>query len=160
VILNGTGDGSVLAGVYENYFYSLVTATNQVGDYGVMVNAAEFPNVMYMLHGEGVGFTWPYIHATGKLNYYFGTSDVLYHRLLSGSQQASGDLHLASTTSATRGRIYLYGTMANVESSLESTGVGTAQFGTNSPAVTLTAPYKWLTVVTSDGSTCYIPMWK
>jgi len=42
----------------------------------------------------------------------------------------------------------------------ESTGGGSALLGANSPAVTLTAPYKWLTFITSDGSTVYIPAWK
>ena len=42
----------------------------------------------------------------------------------------------------------------------ETTGAGTALLGTNSPATTNTAPYTWLTVITSDGSTCYIPLWK
>lgn len=42
----------------------------------------------------------------------------------------------------------------------ESTGAGSALLGANSPAVTLTAPYTWLKVKTSDGSTGYIPIWK
>jgi hypothetical protein len=41
-----------------------------------------------------------------------------------------------------------------------STGAGTALLGSNSPAVTLTAPYTWFQVTTSDGSTGYIPVWK
>lgn len=45
-------------------------------------------------------------------------------------------------------------------SGTNSTGAGSALLGTNSPASTLTAPYTWITVVTSDGSTAYIPVWK
>jgi len=41
-----------------------------------------------------------------------------------------------------------------------STGAGTALLSTNSPAVTNTAPYTWFKVLTSDGSTGYIPVWK
>lgn len=41
-----------------------------------------------------------------------------------------------------------------------STGAGSALLGANSPASTLTAPYTWITVITSDGSTAYIPVWK
>lgn len=41
-----------------------------------------------------------------------------------------------------------------------STGAGSAALGANSPAVTLTAPYTWITVITSDGSTGYMPVWK
>jgi hypothetical protein len=42
----------------------------------------------------------------------------------------------------------------------ESTGSGSAALGANCPAVTLTAPYKWEKVTTSDGSTGYMPVWK
>lgn len=41
-----------------------------------------------------------------------------------------------------------------------ATGTGSAALGTNSPAVTNTAPYTWIQVITSDGSTAYIPAWK
>ena len=42
----------------------------------------------------------------------------------------------------------------------ESTGAGSAALGANCPAVTLTAPYKWIKMLTSDGSTVYVPAWK
>lgn len=42
----------------------------------------------------------------------------------------------------------------------ESTGAGAALLGANSPASTLTAPYTWEKVITSDGSTGYFPVWK
>lgn len=42
----------------------------------------------------------------------------------------------------------------------ETTGAGSAALGANCPAVTPTAPYKWIEVVTSDGSAVYIPVWK
>ena len=45
-------------------------------------------------------------------------------------------------------------------SGLNSTGAGSALLGTNSPATTNTAPYTWLKVLTSDGSTGYVPVWK
>ena len=41
-----------------------------------------------------------------------------------------------------------------------TTGAGSASLGANSPAVTNTAPYTWIRIVTSDGSTAYIPAWK
>lgn len=41
-----------------------------------------------------------------------------------------------------------------------STGAGTALLGTNSPATILTAPYTWITVTTSDGTTGFMPIWK
>jgi len=42
----------------------------------------------------------------------------------------------------------------------DSTGAGTPLLGANCPASTLTAPYKWLTFISSDGSTVYVPAWK
>jgi len=42
----------------------------------------------------------------------------------------------------------------------ESTGAGTALLGTNCPAVTVSAPYKWLKVILSDASVVYVPTWK
>ena len=42
----------------------------------------------------------------------------------------------------------------------EDTGAGSAALGANSPAVTNTAPYKWLKTKTDDGSVVYIPCWK
>ena len=41
-----------------------------------------------------------------------------------------------------------------------STGANSALLGSNCPAVTFTAPYTWITVTTSDGSTGYMPIWK
>jgi hypothetical protein len=41
-----------------------------------------------------------------------------------------------------------------------STGAGSALLGSNSPASTLSAPYTWISVVTSDGSSGFVPVWK
>lgn len=41
-----------------------------------------------------------------------------------------------------------------------STGSGTTLLGSNSPATVLTAPYTWLEIRTSDGTTAWIPAWK
>ncbi len=41
-----------------------------------------------------------------------------------------------------------------------STGAGSALLGTNCPAVTATAPYTWISALSSDGSTVFIPVWK
>jgi hypothetical protein len=48
-----------------------------------------------------------------------------------------------------------YGNSANCV-----TGSGTPTFGTNCPATTTTAPYRWLKMKTDDGSTVYVPAWK
>jgi hypothetical protein len=41
-----------------------------------------------------------------------------------------------------------------------ATGAGSALLGSNSPATTNSAPYTWVTSISSDGSTVYIPAWK
>jgi hypothetical protein len=41
-----------------------------------------------------------------------------------------------------------------------TTGVGAASLGSNSPALTTAAPYTWIKIKTADGSTAYIPAWK
>lgn len=42
----------------------------------------------------------------------------------------------------------------------EATGSGSAALGANCPATTPSAPHTWEKIVTSDGSTGYIPVWK
>ena len=50
---------------------------------------------------------------------------------------------------------------ANVQfSGVNTTGAGSAALGSNCPATTLTAPYKWVRVLASDGSVCFMPIWK
>lgn len=41
-----------------------------------------------------------------------------------------------------------------------ATGAGTPLLGANCPAVTVTAPYTWLKMLSGDGSTVYVPAWK
>lgn len=40
------------------------------------------------------------------------------------------------------------------------TGAGSAALGSNCPAVTLTAPYKWVRMTLADESVVYFPVWK
>ena len=44
--------------------------------------------------------------------------------------------------------------------SQSTTGTGTALLGTNCPAATVSAPYTWFQMTTSDGSLVYVPAWK
>lgn len=69
----------------------------------------------------------------------------------SGTQASSfgGIVNLVNTTAAWK-----------TAAGNETTGAGTALLGANSPAVTNTAPYVWLKVQSSDGSTVYVPAWK
>lgn len=41
-----------------------------------------------------------------------------------------------------------------------TTGAGSAALGANCPAVTATAPYTWFKMMSSDGSTVFVPCWK
>lgn len=56
--------------------------------------------------------------------------------------------------------IDINGVLQNNVAANESTGAGAALLGANSPAVTLTAPYTWIKIKTSDGSDVYVPVWK
>lgn len=47
-----------------------------------------------------------------------------------------------------------------VQISNNTTGGGLAALGANCPAVTATAPYTWFKMMSSDGSTVYVPAWK
>jgi hypothetical protein len=47
-----------------------------------------------------------------------------------------------------------------IQVSQNSTGAGSAALGANSPATTNTAPYTWIKMKSSDGSTVYVPAWK
>lgn len=87
--------------------------------------------------------------STGTLRVYDQTATTGFTRVLF-------DLGAADTSSTEIFRIN--GVMRFGGSS--STGAGSAALGANSPAVTLTAPYTWAKVITSDGSTGYIPIWK
>ena len=50
---------------------------------------------------------------------------------------------------------------ANVQfSGVNTTGAGSALLGSNCPATTLTSPYKWIRVLASDGTVCFLPIWK
>ena len=81
--------------------------------------------------------------------------------------QGSGALTVATGATSLGGTVGITGllTLSNsvawkTAAGAESTGAGSAILGANSPAVTLTAPYTWLKVNTSDGSTGYVPVWK
>lgn len=51
-------------------------------------------------------------------------------------------------------------TAGNCQFFTDTTGGGSALLGANCPAGTLTAPYTWITMKSSDGSTVYVPAWK
>lgn len=65
-----------------------------------------------------------------------------------------------SATSSTQDVIALGTVLHQVQLANNSTGAGSAALGANSPAVTNTAPYTWFKMMSSDGSTVYVPAWK
>lgn len=78
---------------------------------------------------------------------------------------SSGNTLVAGTLNVTLGvtlasTLAVAGRISNTAGANETTGAGSAALGDNSPAVTNSAPYTWLRFTSSDGSNCFIPMWK
>lgn len=74
---------------------------------------------------------------------------------------AIGVDHLGTSASTTTQDVIALGTVNHqVQISNNATGAGSAALGANCPAVTATAPYTWLKLMSSDGSTVYAPVWK
>lgn len=76
-----------------------------------------------------------------------------------GTRSSSGSLVFRANNSS----IASYdssGIYNNLNSGNETTAAGSALLGSNCPAVTVAAPYKWIKFKTSDGSLCYFPVWK
>jgi len=97
--------------------------------------------------------------AQGDLIYFNGTNWVVLHASTSGylleTKGTGANPDFTGTVSITTLIV-----PPDVQFSANTTGAGSASLGANSPAITLTAPYTWLTVKSSDGSTVYIPVWK
>lgn len=81
---------------------------------------------------------------------------------IAGGTSGSGTAGVINfqTSGATSYQITAGNTFKNVLSANESTGAGSALLGANCPAVTVTAPYTWMKLISSDASTVYIPVWK
>ncbi|CAK0754879.1 exported hypothetical protein [Azospirillaceae bacterium] len=126
-------------------------------------------NTFYPFKNGTLGVTWTSalfpIASNGAL--FIGRNDTAYFtgnlseiRILKGIAK-----HTTSFTSPTRQ--YGVGTFTdiNVDGAMKfvqtSTGGGTALLGAaNCPASTVSAPYAWIKVQSSDGSIVYIPAWK
>jgi len=100
-------------------------------------------------------------------NVYGSFTDVSNKDYLSIGKAAGGDAFISTIKAGTGTAANLNLTAATVIltgtpkwAGTNSTGAGSALLGANSPASTLTAPYTWITVTTSDGSTGYMPVWK
>ena len=120
---------------------------------------------------DGFGIIWdsPYIvlayNGSGKIGAASGGAIVLSTSLLfSGTTSSFPALKRSTTTLQVK--LADDSAFTTLEmgipkfSGTNTTGSGAALLASNSPASTLTAPYTWIQIVTSDGSTAYIPAWK
>ena len=104
----------------------------------------------------GIGTTAPVYGLDVAKSGASGTARFYDQTATTGATRVLITLGAADTTST---QVFEIGGLMKF-SGLNSTGAGTALLSTNSPAVTNTAPYTWFKVLTSDGSTGYIPVWK
>jgi hypothetical protein len=104
----------------------------------------------------GIGTTTPVYLLDVAKSGASGTARFYDQTATTGATRVLISLGAADTTST---QVFEIGGLMKF-SGLNSTGAGTALLSTNSPAVTNTAPYTWFKVLTSDGSTGYIPVWK
>jgi hypothetical protein len=93
---------------------------------------------------NGVDDRWAVGIKPGDPNLYFGT----------GTAVASTDRVIVRAD----GGVTMTGTPRFNASN--TTGAGSASLGSNCPAVTPSAPYRWIGITTEDGSTAYLPCWK
>lgn len=104
----------------------------------------------------GIGTTTPVYGLDVAKSGASGTARFYDQTATTGATRVLITLGAADTTST---QVFEIGGLMKF-SGLNSTGAGTALLGTNSPAVTNASPYTWLKVLTSDGSTGYVPVWK
>jgi len=104
----------------------------------------------------GIGTTTPVYAFDVAKSSGSGTARFYDQTATTGATRVVISLGAADTSST---QVFEIGGLMKFSGS-NSTGAGTALLSTNSPAVTNTAPYTWFKVLTSDGSTGYIPVWK
>lgn len=132
---------------------------------GTIVNFLSGGGVNY-IGGGSVGIGTSNTTPVGTLEAYdAGASGITRSWIREGAGQTTSESFGVYANDGTTPRIAVANNVFTITSGLKlamtnSTGAGTALLGTNSPAVTLSAPYTWVTVTTSDGSTGYIPIWK
>ncbi len=89
-------------------------------------------------------------------NYGSGSTVTAGYGVYIANQTGAGTNYAIYTNTGT----VRFGDVVQTASAQESTGAGSALLAANCPAVTITAPYKWIKGLTSDGSTVYWPVWK
>lgn len=141
--------------------YSIGTGSNASG-YGRAFYIAEssigLPTVPPFLISSGSNVGINDLTPDARLDVNGTTANTVPMRIQGFTAQTS-DLVQISNGTATVLTINNGGQMVTAARN-EATGAGSALLGTNSPAVTNTAPYTWIKMKTSDGSTVYIPAWK
>ena len=106
---------------------------------------------------SGIAFT------NGNSGHVFDAGVVAVHDNHAADGSQTGHLQFITSNAGARHvalSITADGKIQNNLAANESTGSGTALLSTNCPAATASAPYKWLSLLLSDGSTGYIPVWK
>ncbi len=147
------GNGAVASGVQIQFLKTRGTGT----DANTIVQSGDAIAKLFFRGADGAAYKNAAaivvtVDATPGLNDMPGAID--FQTTPDGSTALASALKLSNDKTAT------FGGVIKTPSGSESTGAGSALLGTNSPAVTNTAPYKWLKFNTSDGSTVYVPAWK
>ena len=163
-VLNSVAGTTITNGIGLRVVNTAATGT-MTNRWGVYVDTAT-GGKNYFSHAVGVGSTTisAQIHATStteQLRLGYDSSNYL-----STTVSSAGLVTLATTGTNASITLTPSGTGNVIMSKIprfngtNSTGAGSSLLGANSPATTLTAPYTWISVITSDGSTAYIPCWK
>lgn len=120
-------------------------------------NATATSNCELQLVTGGASGGDPFIHfnISGVTDWSLGADNSDSDSLVIAVSSALGTTNALKVT--TGKTLVIIGKQQNLT---VSTGAGSALLGANSPAVTLTAPFEWVNVTLSDGSTGYIPAWK
>ncbi len=153
---------------FSQYVFPVQGSTNPDGIFVITqtINGGS-PSVMMVLNStdsyiEATTFTFKnsagadrFVFTTTYADFNAGADKAIYVRNIAGAT-ASGDFNIYSNGNQT-GNVVIQDVPKFING---TTGGGTALLGTNSPAITNSAPYTWITVKTSDGSTAYIPAWK
>lgn len=139
--------------------YSLQVYGNSALNVSGVFNAASSAGASYLMVNNtgnvGIGTTTPVYLLDVAKSGASGTARF-YDQAATGATRVLITLGAADTTST---QVFEIGGLMKFSGS-NSTGANSALLGTNCPAVTFTAPYTWLKVLTSDGSTAYVPAWK
>lgn len=126
-------------------------------------NATATSNCELQLVTGGASGGDPFIHfnISGTTDWSIGADNSDSDKLVISASSALGTSNALTITTAGlvtfAGSIVITGKQKNLT---VSTGAGSALLGANSPAATLTAPFEWINVTLSDGTTGYVPAWK